>query len=100
MFRFIRCAVLSVLDLGAVALPVGAAELCIQDWSTAAPVVREERLATVEAVTRLAKGRIKGDVVQVTLCQQEQRWVYRLLVRGPGGKHVPMYVDAKEPFAR
>ena len=66
----------------------------------AAPVVKEERLATVEAVVGLAKGQIDGDVVKVTLCQQGQRWVYRLLVRGPSGRHSPHFVDAKEPFAR
>lgn len=81
-------------------LPARAGEHCIEDWSTAVPVVREERLATVEDVMDLAKGKVDGDVVKVTLCQQGQRWVYRLLVRGPAGKHAPVIVDAKAPFTR
>ncbi len=100
MLRLLHAFGLSALVLGGAVRPVGAAELCIEDWSTALPVVKEERLATVETVTGLAKGKIRGDVVKVTLCQQGQRWVYRLLVRGPAGKHAPIYVDAKEPFAR
>ena len=98
MLRLLHFVVALALLLGGAALPVRAAEHCIDDWSTAAPVVREERLATVEAVTGLAKGKVNGDVVKVTLCQQGQRWVYRLLVRGPAGKHAPVYVDAKDPF--
>jgi hypothetical protein len=100
MFAFLRFGILAGLHLTCAVLPVRAAELCIEDWSTALPVVREEQLATVEAVTGLAKGKVKGDVVKVTLCRQGQRWVYRLLVRGPAGRYAPVYVDAKEPFAR
>ncbi|MBA4132083.1 MAG: hypothetical protein C0519_11730 [Hyphomicrobium sp.] len=100
MFGFIHFGFVAAFAVAGGASSATAAELCIEDWSTARPVVKEERLATVEAVTGLAQGRIKGDVVKVTLCQQGQRWVYRLLVRGPGGKHAPVYVDAKEPFAR
>jgi uncharacterized membrane protein YkoI len=92
--------IVAALVFPGAAQPVRAAEHCIEDWSTALPVVKEERLATVEAVTDLAKGKVKGDLVKVTLCQQGQRWVYRLLMRGAGGKHAPVYVDAKEPFAR
>jgi uncharacterized membrane protein YkoI len=100
MFGFIHFGFVAAVAFAGTALPARAAEMCIEDWSTALPVVKEERLATVEAVTSLAKGKVKGDVVKVTLCQQGQRWVYRLLVRGPAGKHAPVYVDAKEPFAR
>jgi len=77
-----------------------AADTCIEDWSTAAPVVKAEGLATVEAVTKLAAARVKGDVVKVTLCQDGNRYVYRLVVRDAGGKHTRLTVDAKEPFGR
>jgi uncharacterized membrane protein YkoI len=86
-------------------LPVSAqsartAELCIDDWSTAVPVVKEEGLATVTAVAKLARDRFKGDIVKVTLCQRDGRYVYRILMRGANGRLVPVIVDAKEPFAR
>ncbi|MGE5267741.1 MAG: PepSY domain-containing protein [Deltaproteobacteria bacterium] len=74
--------------------------MCIDDWSTAVPVVKEEGLAPVETVTRLAKTRLQGAIVKVTLCKLEERYVYRLLVRSSNGKMAPVFVDAKEPFGR
>jgi uncharacterized membrane protein YkoI len=87
----------------ALAVPVHAAEadeFCIEDWSTAAPVVKSEGLASVEAVTALARKRLEGDLVKVTLCMQGQTYVYRLLIRGGDGRHSRVIVDAKRPFSR
>ncbi|MBY0225423.1 MAG: hypothetical protein K2Q28_06420 [Hyphomicrobium sp.] len=87
----------------ALAVPIyaaGADEVCIEDWSTAVPVVRSEGLASVEAVTALARKRLKGDVVKVTLCMQGQTYVYRLLMRGRDGRHTRIIVDANRPFSR
>jgi hypothetical protein len=100
MLRRSIFAVPCLIGLAAAAQPVRAAELCLEDWSTAVPVVQEERLASVQSVMKLARSKVKGDVVKVTLCQQQLRWVYRLLVRRPDGKHFALIVDAKEPFAR
>lgn len=80
--------------------PARAGEACIDDWSTAAPVVKSEGLASVETVMKLARKRLKGDVIKVTLCMRGQQYVYRLLVRGPDGRHSPVIVDAKQPFSR
>lgn len=76
------------------------ATVCIEDWSTAVPVVKEEGLAPVDKVTSLAKSRLDGDIVKVTLCKVDERYVYRLLVRSSNGKMAPVIVDAKEPFGR
>ena len=75
-------------------------EVCIEDWSTAVPVVKSEGLASVEAVTALARQRLKGDVVKVTLCMQGETYVYRLLLRGADGRHTRVIVDARRPFSR
>jgi uncharacterized membrane protein YkoI len=75
-------------------------DMCIDDWSMAAPVVKAEGLASVEAVTKLARSQSKGDVVKVTLCMQGSKYVYRMLVRGADGRHSLVIVDAKHPFAR
>ena len=82
------------------AAPALADDGCIDDWSTAAPVVKEEGLANVETVTELARSKVKGDVVKVTLCREDGRYVYRLVLRTATGKHKSLTVDAKEPFAR
>jgi len=88
------------LALAAPVRSAGADEVCIEDWSTAVPVVKSEGLASVEAVTALARKRLKGDVVKVTLCMQGQTYVYRLLMRGRDGRHTRVIVDAKRPFSR
>jgi uncharacterized membrane protein YkoI len=75
-------------------------EFCIEDWSTAAPVVKSEGLASVQEVTALAQKRLKGNVVKVTLCMQGRNYVYRLLLRGRDGRHSRVIVDAERPFSR
>lgn len=80
-------------------IPAQANMACIEDWSTAVPVVREEGLASVETLTRRAKTKIAGDIVKVNLCKQGERYVYRLIVRTRKGKLQTHIVDAKEPFA-
>lgn len=102
MNRKSRCSAICLLTLlaGVIAAPAVAQETCISDWSKAAPMVKEEGLATVERVTELARSKVKGDVVKVTLCREEGRYVYRLVVRAPTGQHKSLTVDAKEPFAR
>jgi hypothetical protein len=80
--------------------PAAASDACIEDWSTAVPIVKEERLATVETITKLAKVKLTGDIVKVTLCKLDERYVYRLLMRHSNGKVAPVIVDAREPFGR
>lgn len=76
----------------------GAEIACISDWSVAAGIVETEGLATVEAVMKAAQGRVAGDVVKVTLCQDGSRYLYRLVVRTPAGQHQSLDVDARAPF--
>ncbi len=77
-----------------------AEEFCIEDWSTAAPVVKLEGLASVQEVTAMARKRLKGQVIKVTLCMLGRNYVYRLLLRGRDGRHSRIIVDAKRPFSR
>jgi uncharacterized membrane protein YkoI len=73
---------------------------CYADWSVAAPIVRKEGLATVEALSRLAQARISGDIVKTTLCREKGGFVYRLVIRSPQGRLFNRTVDARAPFAR
>lgn len=79
--------------------PAAAASRCISDWSEAAPIVRKEGLYTVEKLTSEARGKIKGNIVKTTLCQDDNTWVFRLIVRVKGNLRM-MTVDAKNPFPR
>ena len=74
------------------------ADGCYTDWSTAVPVVQREALTAVREIHNQARQRKVGDVVRVTLCTEQGRFVYRLLVREPKGQIVPMTVDARRPF--
>jgi uncharacterized membrane protein YkoI len=79
--------------------PAAAESRCINDWSEAAPIVRNEGLYTVEKLTSEARGKIAGNIVKTTLCQDDGVWVFRLIVRVKG--HLKMMtVDAKTPFPR
>jgi uncharacterized membrane protein YkoI len=86
------------------ALPAAAAPAepgsCFEDWSDAAPVVLEEQLLPTRQVHEQARHRLAGDIVSITLCQQDQRFVYRLLLRDPQGRLNTVTIDARHPFDR
>ncbi len=97
MLRIISTALL----VAAAGLPDrAAAEGCYADWSVAAPIVRQQGLATVEALTQLARPQISGDIVKTTLCEEKGGFVYRLLIREAGGRLTNKTVDARAPFGR
>lgn len=75
-----------------------AADTCFNDWSVAAPIVLKEGLVTVEQLTPRARDKFKGDIVKVTLCQENGAYVFRLVVRGAAGDLKTVTVDAKNPF--
>jgi hypothetical protein len=75
------------------------ADGCFEAWSMAAPVVQREALTPVRDLHTQARQRNLGDVVRVTLCAEQGRFVYRLIVREPKGRVIPMTVDARRPFA-
>lgn len=95
MFRTIFLSAL--LAAGAAPIPAVAGN-CYGDWSVAAPIVRKEGLATVEALSRLARSRLSGDIVKTTLCEEQGAFVYRLVIRDDAGRFKSRTVDARIPF--
>jgi uncharacterized membrane protein YkoI len=73
---------------------------CIADWSEAAPIVHKEKLATVEALSRLAADKLPGSIVKTTLCEERGAFVYRLVLRDAHGRLSNHIVDARAPFGR
>ena len=73
---------------------------CFPDWSIAAPIVRREKLATVETLTAIAARQIEGSIVRAVLCEEDGRFLYRIVVRGADGKLTSQTVDARSPFER
>ena len=74
-------------------------ELCIADWSEAAPIVLRENLSTARDVQELARRRLDGDLVRITLCQDGPRFVYRIVMRDTRGRISSQTIDARRPFA-
>lgn len=98
LFRLLKLAVIAlVLALPARAAPAEAAS-CFDDWSDAAPVMLKEGLLGTRELHDLARRRLSGDLVGITLCQQGSRYIYRLLMRDPRGRLNTVTVDARKPF--
>jgi hypothetical protein len=73
---------------------------CFASWSEAETVARKEALVAVEQVSTLARSSMSGaEVVKTTLCEEDGRFVYRLVVRD-GGQLKTVNVDARKPFGK
>lgn len=73
-------------------------ETCIDDWSEATKIVKQEKLATVEELARGAKRALGGAIVRTALCRNDGRYVYNLVIRKSGGELSRARVDARKPF--
>jgi uncharacterized membrane protein YkoI len=70
---------------------------CWSDWSEAAVIVRRETLMPVERVSRLASAKHPGaTIIKVTLCEEQSRFVYRLLLRDRQGQLKSELLDARQ----
>jgi uncharacterized membrane protein YkoI len=100
LFWLMKLAVFAlVLALPARAAPAEASN-CFDDWSDAAPVMLQEGLLGTKELHALARQRLPGDLVHITLCQEGSRYIYRLLMRDPRGRLNTLTVDARKPFDR
>jgi uncharacterized membrane protein YkoI len=73
---------------------------CWADWSTAAPVVHREALRPAKDVRDLAQKNTKGQLLNITLCAEQGKYVYRLLILKTAGTVEAITVDARNPFGR
>jgi uncharacterized membrane protein YkoI len=95
-----RRIIFSLLATATLLPPAIATDACIADWSDAASIVHQNKLTTVETLSRLATDELPGSIVKTTLCEEKGSFVYRLLVRDPQGKLTAHTVDARAPFGR
>jgi hypothetical protein len=98
ILRGLAAALLAVQVLPLTVYASTPADNCFAAWSDAAPVVHREALTAVRDLHAQARQRKLGDVVRVTLCTEQGRFVYRLILREPQGRVVLMTVDARQPF--
>ena len=87
-------AVVSQLTAGAVAAAPDTVGGCFQDWSDAAPIVAREQLLAAREVQEMTRRQLSGDVVRITLCREDTRYVYRLLHRDNAGRISNHKIDA------
>jgi uncharacterized membrane protein YkoI len=71
---------------------------CLDDWSKAAPVVRDNGLTPAKDLKDLAKGHVAGDLKSVSLCKDADAYVYELVFIQTDGNVVELTVDAKKPW--
>jgi uncharacterized membrane protein YkoI len=69
---------------------------CWADWSEAAVIVRREALMPVERVSKMAGAKHPdAEVIKVTLCEDQGKFVYRLLLRERQGQLKSEVLDAR-----
>lgn len=79
----------------------GAGAACITDWSVAAPIVQQEKLVSVETLSRIAADKVAGSsIVRTTLCKESGAFFYRIVMRDGRGRLFVRSVDARAPFGR
>jgi hypothetical protein len=77
---------------------IGQSVRCFEDWSDAAPIVLRENLVPAREVQSWARKRLKVNVIRVTLCQEGDRYIYRLLIREPKGRIRNRNIEARGPL--
>jgi hypothetical protein len=90
--------IVALLALSPAPAAIGESVRCFEDWSDAAPIVQSERLIPTRELQSWVRKRLKGKVIRVTLCQDGDRYIYRLLVREPKGRIRHRTVEAKGPL--
>lgn len=68
---------------------------CFADWATAASVVEEENLVSVESLGRQFRHQKLGEIVKTELCQAKGGYIYRLVIRSANGRFRSTVYDAR-----
>lgn len=58
---------------------------CWSDWSEAAPVVRREALRPAKEASAHAQAKVPGRLLTISLCEEQGRYVYRMLILSAAG---------------
>ncbi len=90
--------IVALIALSPAPAAIGQSVRCFEDWSDAAPIVQSEGLVPTRELQSWVRKRLKGKVIRVTLCQDGDRYIYRLLVREPKGRIRNRTVEAKGPL--
>lgn len=78
----------------------GPASGCIDDWSVAARIIKDEHLLTIEQLSAAAGEVFDGAIVRTTLCRENGTYVYQVVVRDRRGQLSRRRIEARVPNAR
>jgi uncharacterized membrane protein YkoI len=93
MRRVLKQAALAAVA-GIVLAATPAAAGCLP-WKAAARVISQNGLVSGNAVYGFVQSRLRGKIIQASLCDQGGRFFYRLVVLGPQGDVTNVIVDAR-----
>jgi len=71
---------------------------CYPEWSDAAPIVKRERLVTAKDLHEQARKRHLGEPIRIMLCEEQGRYLYRVVLQDAHGKVRNVTLDARRPF--
>ena len=71
-----------------------AAEPNCLPWSSAAPVIAQHALLPANVVYQMVQARTGGQIIHASLCDQDGRFLYKLVVLGAKGDVSNVTVDA------
>ena len=84
VFAFLTALLVLAAGNGAVFAQPGETR-CWSDWSAAAPVVRREALRPAKDATAIAQHKVPGRLLTISLCEDQGRYVYRMLILSAAG---------------
>lgn len=74
------------------------ADGCTEDWSEMAAAVKANSLTPAKSLQALAKGKVEGKLVKISLCSSGGSYQYQLVFLQADGQLVNVTVDARNPF--
>ena len=86
------------LALAITAGPSFAAGDCSDNWSQMAGTVASNKLTAPKDLQQLAKGKVPGKLVKISLCKAYEGFHYELVFLDGSGQLVNLMGDAKDPF--
>jgi len=94
MRRVIKIAIIAIVAGLALTAAGNAADPNCVGWSAAAPVIAKNSLLPANVIYQMVQTRMGGTIVNQSLCQEDGRFVYKLVVLGPKGDVNNVTVDA------
>ena len=64
-------------------------------WKSAAPVIAKNSLLSGDVVYQMVQARTGGQIIHASLCDENGRFLYKLVVLGPKGDVTNVTVDAR-----